>query len=506
MTSGAQPGAYRRRLVRSAAIGGAGTFGNGVVGIVSLALLIRALGAETFGVWALLQVFTFRRGLFVIADLDIGYAVTRHLAAAVAVEDDARASRLIGSALWLGAFFAIAAAAGLLIFGEWLIPGQFGIPVSLHSTIGAVVLCLALQVIAELLADTCGSCLTGLQRFDVARLGDFFSRTIVGTATVGTGLLTHSLIGVAIASVAASFVGTLVLFGLLLRQHRGSAWIHRTEAKELLAYGTSLLSLNLPGVVQNTVDRLVVGIALGAHFVTLIEIAAQVTAAISALQSTVTGVIAAAAAHVDARGGRAALDELLERATRYVLVVTYPLVLGVLMLTAPLLHVWVGRQNDAAVPVVAASMLFVLTHATILPASYILGGTNRVAEMAPSLIVGTVVNVLLTVILVLRIGPAGAPLATGLASIIYTVPWLRAALRGGSLSGAALVRRSFAPLIIPLCALAVVVAGVRALGLGDLTVLIVALIAGGVVYSALAARLVIGKQEIDELRRALIYR
>ncbi|HEX7132741.1 MAG TPA: hypothetical protein VF228_09205, partial [Iamia sp.] len=78
---------YRRVLVNTVSTAAANGWAM-VVALVTVPVLLGALGATQFGIWALLQTFSATSGWFSLVDLGTGTATTRQVAARHALDDD----------------------------------------------------------------------------------------------------------------------------------------------------------------------------------------------------------------------------------------------------------------------------------------------------------------------------------------------------------------------------------------------------------------------------------
>ncbi len=108
------PGPFRRRLLRNTAATAAANGWTMVLSLASVPFLLRGLGIEAFGVWALLQSFSAVTGWLSLADLGVGLAATRHIADHASRDDVEARDRGIATTLLLcstiGASFALVVA------------------------------------------------------------------------------------------------------------------------------------------------------------------------------------------------------------------------------------------------------------------------------------------------------------------------------------------------------------------------------------------------------------
>src|SRR5690606_27506166 len=124
-------------------------------------------------------------------------------------------------------------------------------------------------------------------------------------------------------------------------------WVHlpdrrlrasRREARALLSYGKTVAVLRPFGVIQRTMDRLIVGTMLGPGPVAFVEIATQIQNGADAVLSASSYAVIPSASWLRAREDRHTLRELLLTGTKYSLLVTLPFVIGPALLAGPLVR------------------------------------------------------------------------------------------------------------------------------------------------------------------------
>src|SRR3954452_7705655 len=161
---------FRRRILLNTAWSGVGTVWAMVVTIVTLPITLHGLGSEVFGLWVLLNTFSAMTGWFSLADIGVGVAATRDIAARVSVDDHAGASRVITSAITL--FVGLGAVFGLVFgaVGPWVLPRLFDTAPDLVADLRVAIIVYAVQVVVDQASNGCQASLDGLQRADLSRL------------------------------------------------------------------------------------------------------------------------------------------------------------------------------------------------------------------------------------------------------------------------------------------------------------------------------------------------
>lgn len=472
------PRPFRRRvLLNTAAIGAANGWAM-VVALVSLPLLLKGLGTVAFGVWALLQTFSAVTGWFSLLDLGISTAATREVAARHGVEDHAGLGTAVGSTLAVMAGLGVASAALVAVVGPLAFPHLFRAPASLVGDLRLAAVFFAIQIGLDLLSGGLQSVLDGYQRIDLSRLIDVVRRTLVAVFASVAALVWHRLDLVALASMAATAIGTvaaLVVVGRLTHGLRRRP--NRATIVALVRYGRTVAVLRPLGVLHRTIDRFVVGAILGPGAVSVVEIATQLQNGSDAVLSAASYAVVPSAARLEAQGERRKLVELLQTGTRYVLLVTWPVAALTAVLAGPAIHLWVGPSYRSAAGLTAVAIVSLVLIAPAQVASNLLLGTGRAAAILRVAALAIAVNAVGSVVLVHFVGIVGAFQATVASSIVTTPLLLRVALRDLDVPAGRFVRTAVGP---ALPALAGAVVGAGAVVLLDLAPVAELLVGGGV--------------------------
>ena len=498
---------FRRRiLVNTAAVG----VSNGwamVVAILSLPLLLRGLGAISFGTWALLQTFSAVSGWFSLLDFGLGTAATREVAARRAVDDQRGLAEAVGSTVVVMFGFGVASGALLAGIGPMVLPDLFNTPRWLVPQLKVAAVAFSIQVALDLLTGGFQSALDGYQRVDLSRMVDMVRRTLVAAATSAAALATHRLSTVAWASMTATAVGTLVAAVTLARVSRGLRPRATTAmVRRLMHYGRTVAVLRPLGVLHRTLDRVVVGAILGPAAVSLVEIAIQLQNGTDALLSATSHSVVPSAAHLEAQGDRHKLVELVGTGTRLSLLVTWPLAALTAVLAGPAIQVWIGPSynNAAGLAAVAVAALALVAPAQV--GSNILLGTGRAGAILRVALLAIGINLVGSIVLVQVVGVVGAFQATFLSAAITLPLLLRATLRDLGLDAREFFRTAIVPAIPTPIAAGLAAGAVVLLPLPDWPTLILGGLAGLVAAAAAAMRWGLDAAESQSLTNRLSWR
>jgi O-antigen/teichoic acid export membrane protein len=122
------------------------------------------------------------------------------------------------------------------------------------------------------------------------------------------------------------------------------------------------------------------------------------------------------------------LSSMLSTSARYMLLLSLPLLVGLATLSSPVIRVIYGRQYIPAIPVLAAAASLAVLKPLLLPAQQFLQATEQQMFLIWWSLGCGVVNVVLDLLLIPRLGAFGAAIANGSAQGLAVIGiWARAA-------------------------------------------------------------------------------
>jgi O-antigen/teichoic acid export membrane protein len=488
----------------NAAVTTAGNFWAIAVTALTLPLTLRGLGVEAFGVWAIIQTFSVFTGWLTLADIGIGTAATRFIAARRAVGDDNGVAVCVSTSL--AAFAAIAfGAAGLIgVCGGAALRTVFHVPAGLGHDAGIAVLFFAVQVLFDFVTRASECCLEGLNRVDLSRGLEMVRRTIVVATVAAVAHTGGGLVGAAAASAIVSGPVSALSLVLLHRELRPHAWSAPAWAElgKLFEYGREIAVLKPIGVVHRMMDRVIVGAALGPASVSLVEVATQVQAGADSILSAASYAVVPGASWLDARGEKAKLAELQLRGTRLSVLATMPLVVLPAMFAPELLRVWMGPSQHAAAPLVVLGLVYIGVTAPAQVSSNLLVGVGHARSVLWPSLMAVAVNLAASIALVHLIGVPGAFVGTLVASPIVIALITRAALHLVEVDVTVFARDVIRPLLPPCAALLGTSAAFALAPLSDLTTIVIGGAVGLLVYAVSSVYFAFDPSERAQLRHA----
>ena len=393
-----------------------------MLALLALPLALRYLGAERYGIWATITTTVVWLNLL---DLGIASTLTNRLSQAYAHQDQAGAARANSNAIFLTVVLA-ALAGG--VFGlawtrlNWA--GLFNVRnAAVEWDARATILVGGLLTLLALPANVANKAFGGYQ--ELHRLNYI---------TLGAGLC--SLVGL-LAGIALR-VSMPVLFlmspgCLMLGNLAGALWLvtlskpwlrprlellDRTIMRGLLGSGSAFLAIQLSAIVVFSSDNLVVSHYLGPAQVTPYSVTWRLAGLSAVLQSLLFPALWPAYAEAHAKGNVGWIRRAFAMTMKATFLLNVSCAVVLALYGARLIGWWAG---PAAVP--AKSLLVAMGGWAVLSGlmtveSCLLAAVGRIREQAALSLVAAGVNLLLSIVLVKRVGSLGAILGTILSYVL----------------------------------------------------------------------------------------
>ncbi|HEY2956118.1 MAG TPA: oligosaccharide flippase family protein [Candidatus Eisenbacteria bacterium] len=413
-----------RLIARNTAFTLLGRFAYVAGWILIAPFMVAGLGAERFGLWSLLTVVS---GVYLTFDFGLQSALTKFVAEFHATGDRAslRGIFTLGILLYgglsLAFFLAIAALREPLL-------GFFRVAPGLHAEAAWALVGAAAVYGVMNFYMLLSSVLSGLQRLDL------WNRIAIATTLL-------QILGVAIViSLGGGLRWLVVNTGISMALAAlWCRWSVRRLAPEirfelpvavpglmrrLTRYGAALQIINLGGLVQFQLDKVLFG-----RFVSLTasgdyELGYRVASALWSLPALLLPALLPAVAHLDASADHARITRLYLRASRYVIGVAFPLATGIIVLSPVLFTAWLGPGHpDAARAAIALGALMGVNILTGVGGS-VARGVGRPGLEAEYHVLAILLHFALSLSLIPRLGFTGGLWALFLSGAVGSIYFL----------------------------------------------------------------------------------
>jgi O-antigen/teichoic acid export membrane protein len=362
------PANTARRVVKNSAVPFAARLLVRALDLVFAVILLSTLPGPAVGMYyfaALIVVQYFGT----IAEFGLGVLLTRDVA-----RDPGAAPRLFGVTLalrWLLALAAVPVAA--LLVGVYALLGMLGLGEPITPAGQQVIWVLLLTLVPSAYSGAVTALYNAAERMEVPALVELLTAIVSLFARVIVLLLGFGVLGLAWTAVAVSTLTALLYFWLQRRDFfRPVLGWDAAQARAIVPQAFPLMLNNLLGAVFFRFDTLLVkafGGGQGDLLVAQYNVAYQIVGVALILPPVVTFAVFPLLAR-RAADDRAAMAEAQRRTLQALLLLAFPLALGLSLLAGPLVELFTRRNASEYLPV-SANALAVL--AWFLPLSFVNG-------------------------------------------------------------------------------------------------------------------------------------
>jgi O-antigen/teichoic acid export membrane protein len=338
-----------QRLVTNTLHAASGRVASLLVWIAFTPAILRALGPEGFGLWALFSALT---GYFAALDLGLVQGTLRHVAAARerGAYEDAGAFVTLGflGFLALGLLWLVLTAVlrGPVVSWLHIPPAQQG-AANFAWVAGAAVFTVAG------LANVTMACAQGYGRFDLA---NGVLLVLTGEQAIGIPLVLHFhwglrglVINAGLGWALGLVLGLTVLARFLPRHRWRSPRASLAHMREVIAFGGPMQVSSTLAVLHTQLDKFLLSRFVALSVVTPYELGSRVVGAVTLLPQLLLLAMLPEAAVLHAGDDTARLHELYQRGGRYVLTMTAVVVATLVAAADRLYLAWLGPGHaDAA--------------------------------------------------------------------------------------------------------------------------------------------------------------
>jgi O-antigen/teichoic acid export membrane protein len=394
-----------------------------LIGFFMSPFLVHKLGDPVYGVWTLLGSLTGYLGLL---DFGITPSTVKKVAEYRAQDDQDAINRVVtgGVAVFMviGAV-SFLASVGISFFFNDLFPNPLPPKVAAE-----LVLLTGFNLAVTFPASVFIGVLRGFQRYDID--AGVSTLALIARSVLIVVLLRASYGIIALA--IATFVFDMLRLGYLLRcvykinsELRVSRhFFDKAEMRRLFGYSSHFFLIAVGNRINFLTDSVVIGIFLSVAAVTPYSIALRLVTYLRELVIEMTGVLMPAITHLHTTQATEGVRELHIRATKYAALLSLPVAALFFILGDSFIGLWMGQRyvtQDHAQDLLYVLTVGILVHLIGTPTGSVLTGLGRHDIVARFSILQAITNLVVTLILVKRLGLIGVALGTAISMCCFFV-------------------------------------------------------------------------------------
>ena len=308
--------------------------------------------------------------------------------------DEERINRTVSAAILFGMVVAVVAFAGVAAGSEWIYRFM-EIPASLHGQAIAVLVLAAVVILLVCPLFPMQGVLWGRQRYDIGYGITAMLQLLRAGVLVTMFLLGYTSVVVLMLVTGAEQVGGVVWMSLAARRVHPSLQIRlrkvaKSDFAPLATFGSMLLLTQILVIVNNQGAQWIGGKVLGVEYVTYLYMVMMIVHLVSRLVMQITVVLAPIAARYHALDDRNRQLALVQRGSRYALVVAAAALVGLLPMMDVFFTVWRGPEYTWLAPYAVVLGCVVVVTASSSASYQVLQGLGDARSPLVSMIVAVV--------------------------------------------------------------------------------------------------------------------
>jgi O-antigen/teichoic acid export membrane protein len=389
------------------------------VGFFLSPYVVHHLGNVLYGVWVIVSSLVAYMNLL---DLGLQSAVVRFVSKGIAKENYEESNQTVSGALWIRLWISLAImATGLLVSLQF--HRMFNVPAEVQRAASIALLVSAVTVAINLWCGVFRGVLIALHRYDLTSSVLILQTCMRAIGFIGLLRSGHGILALALWELGTSVLCNLAIIIFCFRTFPKLRVVFtrpdRETLQKLWSYSSYVFLINLGVQVAYYTDNLVVGAFLSPAAVTLYAIGGVTIGYARQIVASMTTTFAPLASTFEAEGKYENLQRLLIHGTRAALAVSLPIEVALFFRGETFIRLWMGPQyaHPAAVvmKILLLSVVFSSANSTSGGVAYGMEKLKRVTIWA---VVEASSNLILSVILVHKIGIYGVAWGTAIPSVI----------------------------------------------------------------------------------------
>jgi O-antigen/teichoic acid export membrane protein len=346
---------------------------NLVTSLILVPFVIRYLGKEDYGIWALATSFL---GYYGLLRMGVDTSIMRFLPFYVGKQDRPAAAQVVSTAMGMFSFVGL-----VILLVSAVVAGPIARFYGGGHSLALLVLLTGMATAMECPYRVLDATLRAEERWGSANLVGVVTTLLRAGVTMGCLWLGYRLIGMGYATIVVTLV-TLILAAVVFRKvssgiRLGLSMFSWAHLPEMLSYGaltsvtTLAYSLVLPG------HRLIIGKLVSLEAVAVYTVAATLIERLRQAVWSPFQVSWPRFALLHGEQDHEGLSRLFERGTRYCSQLSSFLVLVTVLFGPPFIRLWVGSGFEEAERILVILCLGVLVESSAFMGGSFLGGTGR---------------------------------------------------------------------------------------------------------------------------------
>ncbi|TAL28757.1 MAG: hypothetical protein EPN94_00160, partial [Nitrospirae bacterium] len=409
----------RKRIFLNTAVNSGGKFLSFAFQIFIITYLIKTLGKDAYGIVVLALSLVGNTNLI---EAGFGLSVTKYVAEYKAKDDWKRLLEIVNTNFVVVTVIALGFCGILFVINEFLLEKIFTIPRSFLQPAKDMIRILILLSFVEFWSVSIVRVLEGFQQFSAARGMEalkWLLRLVFIIIAVEKG---YGLPGVGAAYFAAGIINLAILylfaFSRTSRLKLNILLSNRESFKLLFGFSIWIFLSKAFAFISYRIDTIVIGIFLPLENLTYYNIAFKVFDVLRYGFSLISSTLVPVTSEIAATMNKERISLLFRKASKYTILFMFPILIFFFFHSDKAIKLWVGSGFEKSV---VLSQLFVASlflTALVSSGSEMMTGMNKLKVLVKYNGIGSLINLIGSLILVQKIGVYGVVVGTLIGSSI----------------------------------------------------------------------------------------
>ena len=407
-------------LARSSVMRMTEFFATVIIAFYLTPLIIHSLGDRMYGLWMIVGSFL---GFYWFFELGLASAVQRYVSRAIGQHDEEEINTVVNTSLFLYSIIAIitiiATIAIVLVVPHFM---KKTLEVMLFRR---VIFVMGLGIAIDFPMRIFQNILNSYLRHDInayIKLFKLLVRTILIVVLLKMG---YKIFALACITVGINVIGYIITFFVVKRVAPALAlsirFIAKEKIKPLLAYSSSTYFVGIGDALRFHIDNFVIAGFLGLSLVTVYSIAARLIRYFISFITSAVGILIPMFSQYEAKGDYGSIRDKFVFTTKISSYLEF-FVGGVLIMFGnTFIQLWVGPEYKDAYPILLVLVIPIMLALMQAPSVQLVFGISKHKFFAISNLCEGAVNLMLSLILVRKIGLIGVALGTAIPMLIVKI-------------------------------------------------------------------------------------
>jgi len=387
--------------------------------------IIGHIGVERYGMWAIVGVLT---GYFGLLDFGIGTSFVKYISEFYTKRNYKKINQVVNTGfVFYSIFLVFIIIVGFIFISPLL--NLFSISRELyHEALFVFLLGIIIFGVSNALSPF-AAIQGGLQRMDISnKVAIVISiPNIAGTIFFlerGYGL-PGLMVNNAIILVITGIINIIIAFKLLPELKFNPFLFTGEMFKKLFGFGYKLQISRIAQLVSFQTDKFLIAYFLGIGLVTFYQLGSSITQKMRQIPLILVSAFVPATSELEARKGKSSLNELYLRGSKYLILVSTPLLFFVIINAHLIMLTWMGEGYEMAALVIQVLAVGYYSNLVSGAASSIAVGVAKTEFEMKCGILLAILNLFLSIVLIIKIGFLGVVIGTTISLTIHSVLFMK---------------------------------------------------------------------------------